>query len=175
MIDPVLQPGEYQALVLSYLADRDPAEVQSEFAGWLEAVVGEAGDRLRTRPAPGEWSALELLGHLVDAEVVAAGRYRWILAQEEPPLPGYDQDLWVARLHHNEADPEEMLALFRAVRRSNLELWRTTSGEERARVGIHAERGRESFDLTFRLTAGHGLLHLEQMRRTLAAAAAPES
>ena len=72
------------------------------------------------------------------------------------------------RLHHDDEDPEEMLALFRALRRSHLELWARTSPSDRARVGIHSERGPESFDQSFRLIAGHGLLHLGQMRRTLA-------
>ena len=38
---------------------------------------------------------IECLAHAVDAEVVMSARYRWILAHDEPPLIGYDQDLWV--------------------------------------------------------------------------------
>jgi hypothetical protein len=34
-------------------------------------------------------------------------------------------------------------------------------------VGIHSERGPESYELSFRLLAGHDLFHLGQMRRTL--------
>jgi hypothetical protein len=34
-------------------------------------------------------------------------------------------------------------------------------------VGIHAERGRESFDLLFRMLAGHDRFHLAQARRAL--------
>jgi hypothetical protein len=34
-------------------------------------------------------------------------------------------------------------------------------------VGIHEERGPESFDLTFRLIAGHDRNHLRQARRIL--------
>src|SRR5438445_346955 len=33
-------------------------------------------------PAPDEWSVLELLGHLVDAEIVMSGRYRWVLSDD---------------------------------------------------------------------------------------------
>src|SRR6266542_4257051 len=136
------------------------------------AVVEEAGPHLRTRPAPGEWSVLEVLGHILDAEIALAGRYRWILAQDEPILIGYDQDRWVERLHSQDDDPEEMLALFRALRSSHLRLWAGASESDRARLSIHSERGPESFDLSFRLMAGHGLYHLGQMRRTLAQVAA---
>jgi hypothetical protein len=36
-------------------------------------------------------------------------------------------------------------------------------------VGIHAERGPESYDLTFRMLAGHDRFHLEQARRAISA------
>ena len=41
--------------------------------------------------------------------------------------------------------------------------------EDRARYGVHAERGPESYELTFRLIAGHDRFHLAQAGRTLAA------
>jgi len=169
-VDPVGEADAYRAMLLGVLGDRDPAQTQAELPDQLAALLEGAGPHLRTRPAPGEWSALEVLGHILDAEVAYAGRYRWILAQDEPPLVGYDQDRWVERLRHQEGDPEEMLALFSVLRRSHLQLWERTSASERARIGIHTERGPESLDLSFRLIAGHGLFHLGQMRRTLAQA-----
>jgi uncharacterized damage-inducible protein DinB len=162
-------------MLLGVLGDRDPAEAQAGLPDQLAAVLEEAGPRLRTRPAPAEWSVLEVFDHILDAEIAYAGRYRWTLAQDEPPLIGYDQDRWVERLHSQDEDPIEMLALFGALRRSNLQLWARTSSSDRARVGIHTERGPESLDLSFRLIAGHGLFHLGQMRRTLAQVGAAAS
>jgi hypothetical protein len=167
-VDPVAQAAEYQSMLTGLVGDRDPAEIQEGTPGALERLVEGAGPHLRTRPGEEEWSVLELLGHLVDAEIVCAGRYRWILAHDEPPLMAYDQDLWVDRLRHNEDDPKELLEIFRALRRANLELWRRTSERERGRAGIHSERGPESLELTFRLLAGHDRFHLAQMERTLA-------
>jgi DinB superfamily len=169
-VDPVNQADAYRSMLLGVLGDRDPARTQAEFPGQLRAVVEEAGPHLRTRPGPGEWSVIELLGHFLDAEIVMAARYRWILTEDEPTLVGYDQDRWVQGLNHQEGDPADMLALFEALRASNLRLWAGTSEADRARVGLHTERGPESLELTFRLTAGHGLFHLGQMRRTIAAA-----
>ena len=167
-VDPVAEAEGYRRMLLGVLGDRDPAQTQADLADQLEEVVKEAGPRLRTRPIPGEWSVMELLAHILDAEIVLAGRYRWILAQDEPPLIGYDQDLWVERLHRSGEDPKEMLAMLRILKRSHIALWTRTSPSDRARVGIHSERGPESFDLSFRLMSGHGLFHLGQMRRTLA-------
>jgi hypothetical protein len=39
-------------------------------------------------------------------------------------------------------------------------------------VGLHAERGPESFDLLFRMIAGHDRFHLAQARRALDVVAA---
>jgi hypothetical protein len=166
--DPVAQPTEYQALLLRYLGDQDPSEIQRRTPDAAAGLVSEAGDLLRTRPEEREWSVLELVGHLHDAELVSGARYRWILAQDRPSLIGYDQDLWVDRLGHNQGDPDSLLAMFRAIRTANLELWAGTTQEQRDRVGMHVERGAESFDLMFRMLGGHDLFHIEQMNRTLA-------
>jgi hypothetical protein len=157
----------YQDRLLSLLGQDDPAEVAQATPSAVQSLVREAGPDLQRRPAPGEWSVLELLGHLVDAEIVVSGRYRWTISQDEPPLLGYDQDLWVARLRHNEARPEELLAVFSTLRTANLRLWRGSTAEDRDRVAVHAERGPESYGLMFRMLAGHDRFHLNQMRETL--------
>ena len=163
--DPVSDPQGYQQALLSFLGEDDPAVAQAQTAAALREIVEQADDDLRTRPAPHEWSALEAIAHIVQAEIVYSGRYRWIVAHDAPPLIGYDQDLWVDRLHANQDDPAVLLGVFDALRRSNLDLWSRATDEERARVGMHGERGPESFDLSFRLIAGHDRLHGEQARR----------
>ena len=85
----------------------------------------------------------------------------------EPDLIGYDQAAWVSSLRHRDDDPERLLALFEALRAANLELWERTPLDERARVGLHRERGPESFDLSFRLIAGHDRVHVAQARAAL--------
>lgn len=165
--DPVADPRGYQEHLLSLLADDDPATAQESTPAELRELIAEAGRELRTRPEASEWSVLECVAHIVDAELVASGRYRWILSHDEPDLPGYDQDLWVDRLHQPSEGPDELLTLFDALRRANLALWRRTPVEDRDRFGIHRERGPESFALTFQLIAGHDRFHIGQARRTL--------
>lgn len=165
--DPITSPSAYQQLLLAALGDDDPATAQATTPAVFRALVTEAGAHLRVRPEPTEWSVLECIDHLVDGELVVSTRYRWILAEEAPDIVGYDQDLWVARVHTDE-DPETLLLLFEALRRSNLELWARTPAQDRHRFGRHRERGEESYDLTFRMAAGHDRVHLEQARRALA-------
>jgi hypothetical protein len=168
--DPVREVEAYRQSLLAALGGDDPAEAQAQAPSALRALVRDAGPQLRTRPEPGEWSALECLGHITDGELVVAGRYRWILAHDEPEIIGYDQVLWVDRLRHQDDDVDHLLDLFEALRAANLELWSRISPEDRARVGLHRERGPESLELTFRLAAGHDRIHLAQARRALDAA-----
>jgi hypothetical protein len=165
--DRVAQATAYQQMLIGLVGADDPLAIQSATPDAWRALLGEAGPDLRRRPAHAEWSVVELLGHATDAELVVSGRYRWILAHDRPAIAGYDQDLWVSRLGHQDDDPDALMALYTALRTANLALWRRTPVDERSRVGIHAERGPESYELTFRMVAGHDRFHLDQARRTL--------
>jgi len=167
-VDPVAQAAEYQQLLLGLLGADDPADVQSRTTDELRRLIGAAGDSVRVRPEPKEWSVLECAAHIVDAEIVYSGRYRWILSHDKPDLPGYDQDLWVDSLHASGQDgPEELFAIFEPLRTANLALWQRTPIEQRSRYGMHRERGPESYELSFKIIAGHDRFHLDQARRTL--------
>jgi DinB superfamily len=166
--DPVSEAAAYQRLLLGELGDDDPADVQAATPGHLRRLVAEAGDHLRAAPSPGEWSVLECIGHILDAEMVGTVRYRWILSEDRPDIVGYDQALWAEHQRHAEADPELMLSTLEALRAANLDLWRRSTADQRARIGLHRERGEESYELTFRLIAGHDRLHTAQARRALA-------
>jgi len=158
----------YQQSLLAALGDDDPAVAQAATPAILRELIAEAGPDLRTRPEPAEWSAVELIGHMVDAELASSARYRWILAQDEPDLMPYDQDAWADRLHSTNELVEDLLPVFDALRAANLRLWAGASAADRARVGQHLERGPESYDLTFRLLAGHDRVHVAQARAGLA-------
>jgi hypothetical protein len=166
--DPITDAAGYQQHLLGLLGDDDPASVQASTPAALRRLVEQAGSDLTVHPEPGEWSVLECIGHIVDAEIVMSGRYRWVLAHDEPTLIGYDQDLWVQRLHQDD-DLEQLLDLFDALRLANVTLWARTPKELRSRVGMHQERGPESYDLAFRMIAGHDRFHTAQAERALAA------
>jgi hypothetical protein len=167
--DPIADAAADQRMLVAALGDDDPAEVQAEGPADARAMIERAGDAVRIRPAAREWSPLLCLAHIADAEVVMTARYRWVLAEDEPELIGYDQDRWADRLHGDD-DPDDLLRLFAALRAGNVKLWRASSPLDRARAGIHRERGPESFDLMFRMLAGHDRVHLAQAQRAIDAA-----
>ena len=167
--DPIQSPDGYRRMLLGYLADDDPARVQATTVARLRELVAESGPDLRTRPEPTEWSVIECIGHLTDSEVVTSARVRWILAEDEPQIIGYDQDLWVDGLHHDRDDPEALIGLFDALRSANLALLATRPAADLERFGRHNERGPESYGLMIRLTAGHDRFHVAQAERALTA------
>ena len=85
----------YREAVIALIGQRDPLDVLSELPEWLRQKLRNLDDaRLRKPGAPGKWSVIEVVAHLNDAELVHGYRTRMIVAEREPPLPGYDQDGW---------------------------------------------------------------------------------
>ena len=164
--DPPDQIKLYTAALLETLGDRDPLEVMRAMPAALrEAIAGVSPEQLATPEKPGKWSMRQVVQHLSDSELVGGFRFRMVLAHERPALAGYDQDLWVERLHGDDVDLEAALAEFTAVRRANLRLLERATPEDRERVGVHSERGEESLGHLMRLYAAHDLIHLRQLAR----------
>ena len=169
LIDPMEAAEAYRRQLLDLLGPDDPAVAQSATVDRMRELAARAGDDIRTRPEPGEWSVVECLGHLVDSELTTAARVRWIIAEDEPDIVAYDQALWVDRLRHGDDDPDDLIGLFEALRTANLRLWAARPIVDRSRVGLHRERGPESYEMIVRLAAGHDRLHIAQAERALAA------
>ena len=55
-------------------------------------VAGLDDERIRRRPAPGEWAVIEVVAHVADVDERAHARLRRILAEDNPFLPAFDQD-----------------------------------------------------------------------------------
>lgn len=160
------QATAYVSAILELLGDREPLTVLRDMPSSLSrAISGLSPKQLRTPERPGKWSIAQVLQHLADSEIVLGWRYRLIIAQDRPPLTGYDQDLWADRLHYEQANPLEALELFGVLRRANLRVLERLAPADLLRVGVHTERGEESIGHLLKLEAGHDLLHLRQIDR----------
>ncbi len=156
----------YTAAIIDLLGSQKPLDVMQATEKALEdAVSGMTRQDIARPEAKGKWSALQVLQHLADSELVWGYRLRMILAHDRPAITGYDQDLWADRLHYGEADPAQAIREFGVLRRANLKVLKRASADDLKRVGVHAERGEESLEHLIRLLAGHDILHLRQIAR----------
>jgi len=156
----------YVAAILELLGDQDPLAVLRETPNQLERFIQTTPRHVLARPeAPGKWSMGQVLAHLADADLVWGWRLRLILAQDRPPLTGYDQDSWADRLGYADIDPRDAVATFSILRKGNLRLIDRAAPEDLQRVGIHVERGEESLAHQLKLYAGHDILQLNQLQR----------
>jgi len=158
----------YIAAVLSLLGDRDPIQVLSDTPDAVrQAFAGRSDEEIRRPERPGKWSAIEVVQHLADSDLVWAYRMHQVAAEDRPRLTGFDQDLWATQLGYRSVNVEHALAQFETMRSVNLLFLGRLPPDAFARVGVHSERGDESLDHMVRLYAGHDLAHLRQLDRIL--------
>src|SRR4026209_874131 len=82
-----------------------------------EALVGAKDAELDARPAPGKWSAREIVHHLADSEMTSAIRLRLLLAEEHAAIRPYDQEEFARKLYYDRPIAASLQA-FQAARTS---------------------------------------------------------
>ena len=135
-------------------------------AALAEALTAIGNGHLSTPPAPGKWSAAEILCHLADCELVFGFRLRQTLAEEGPTIQPFDQEKWAAAYRGVAAG--HALEVFAALRGWNLRLLENALPAAAARPTFHPERGAMTFQTIVETMAGHDLNHLGQFRRLAA-------
>lgn len=124
------------------------------------------------RPAPGKWSAHEVVVHCADSEANSHGRIRYLLCEKDPLIVGYDQDVWARTLDYHAHPADLALATVDAVRANTAALLRTLPAEAWTRAGRHTESGAYSSEQWMRSYAEHLHVHARQIDRNVAAFAA---
>jgi len=125
--------------------DEDSAFTLADDAATLARIVRTvSADRLRSVRF-GEWTAVEVMGHLADSAEIFAERVRRCIEEDRPALASFDQDALAKERRNGERDPME---LSRRVSAANATIVRLLMDEDaRSRPGIHSEYGE--------LDAGH--------------------
>jgi hypothetical protein len=135
------------------------AETANKITEYLEVIDPNQGKE----PAPGKWSAAEIVCHLADCEIVFGFRLRQTLAEDEPTIEPFDQDKW-AKMYKG-APANLALETFSAMRKWNLRLIKASLPAAANRKMTHPERGTMTFKTIVETMAGHDLNHLGQLRK----------
>lgn len=152
--------AERTVLIDQYAAG--PARLRAALA----TVPREA---LQWRPAPGEWSAHEVVVHCADSESHSYCRVRLLLAEPDPVIVGYDEARWARDFDYHALPLDPALATVEAVRGNTVPLLRRLPDAAWERVGRHTESGRYGMLDWLRVYADHLEGHARQIEGNVAA------
>jgi hypothetical protein len=148
-----------------------PATIADLLAASSTTVVAELealGAHGGWRPAAGEWSANECVGHLIEAERRGfAGRIRTILGADRPDIPP-DLEAWdppavaEARQDHRKS-AAALAAEFAELRLDGIALVRGLTNADLARAGRHPHVGELRVDELLGEWVHHDRNHVRQM------------
>ena len=153
---------------------RTPEQVVAVLAATgprLAAVALRPG--LDEPPAPGEWSAGEVVAHLWSCDVVWGGCLRRILAEDVPTIRAVNPRTWLERTDHRERGFAQHLTALHASRADLLDVLRGLGPADwdRRSVVVGAGRPVERTVLSYAVwLATHERPHLRQVERAVHAA-----
>jgi hypothetical protein len=161
------QPGEYRDYTIAYIelvpSDGLIARHLETNAERFEALLLAYPAQQLTKPhAPGEWTPLDILLHVLDNERVFAYRALCIARGEAANLPGFEQDEYAALARANDRALDDLLAEYRAVRSASIALVRSFDEDAIDRRGTIDGHTVSVRALTY-IIAGHELYHLRSI------------
>lgn len=133
---------------------------------WTRLVEALPADLLAAPPAPGQWSALECLHHLVAAEAVFNYRLTSFLEREGRQFPAYDPDAPENRYDPNQP-ATELAEAFTQQRAVSLEQISRLTSADLNRKAIHGQLGPVTLREMIHEWAAHDLNHTIQAERAL--------
>jgi hypothetical protein len=160
-------PGEYDPFYQGYLDHAPEGDVLILLERQLEETLETLGELMdeeaRFRYAPGKWSVKEVIGHLADAERVLSYRALRFSRDDPTPLPGFEEEDYVASSVYDERPLQDVMAEFAAARASSVALFRSLTPDMTTRRGVANEA-----EITVRALAwiilGHERHHLAVLR-----------
>jgi hypothetical protein len=154
----------------------DRALTRAQLIDELAAIPARLSDMLASRTpdamlrgSTDEWSPMQVLRHLRDATQVYGMRFKWMILNDDPFLPNYDEDRWAADSPDGPEDVGAMLLEVAAYRAETVRLLRALSDAGWSRTGRHEVMGTVVLEPYVRHQLAHEEMHLNQLERALAA------
>ncbi|HEX8117233.1 MAG TPA: DinB family protein [Pyrinomonadaceae bacterium] len=149
---------------VSLVPDADLLEtLERQGAETLALLRGLTEERGAHRYEPGKWSVKQRVGHLNDTERLFAYRVLAISRGDAQPLPGMEQDEWMAAVDFDARTLADLADEFEAVRAATLHLLRHLSPEAWARRGT-ANGNEVTVRALAYIIAGHEAHHVRVLR-----------
>lgn len=107
-----------------------------------QGIVGLTKEELNSFPVPGTWSIQQIIGHLMDSDLIGGDRIKRIIAEDNPLILAYNETRFAERLMYDKLDPAAACDLVARNRVVMAGLLRALPDEVYARTGVHNERGK---------------------------------
>jgi FMN phosphatase YigB (HAD superfamily) len=116
-----------------------------------------------------EWAPVEIVCHLRDVEAeVNLPRVRTILNDLDPHLSSFDTDLWAEEREYICQSGPDALAAYIEGRQETISILEAIDAEDWSRPARHSLFGPTTLIEVMNIAAEHDLIHLAQLRSTLA-------
>lgn len=109
--------------------------------------------------ATGKWTLKELIQHIIDTERVFCYRALSFARNDQTPLPGFDQDVFVVNAAANNRDYYDLLDEMKVLRKSSIQLFKSFSKEALLRIGVASDNNMSVRALGY-LFSGHQIHHI---------------
>lgn len=161
------ETDEYASYYGKYVSLIDDDDIVAVLESQLDATVaclrGLSEEQGNYAYEPGKWSIKQLVGHINDAERIFAYRTLRIARGDQTPLPGFEQDDYIAGANFDALTLAELTTEFELIRRSNLALFKQFSDEVWVRRGTASDNPISVRALVY-IIAGHEAHHMNILR-----------
>ena len=126
--------------------DRSIIDQFEPAGGKLRRAIGELEKKeLLWVPAPGagigRWSIQQVVLHLMDDELIWTSRMKNVIAEENPPIAGFDESRFASRLFYEEQDAQMAVEILQLNRRQFSSVLRNLPEAAFQRTGQHVDLG----------------------------------
>jgi len=145
--------------------DRALIEQYARGAGLVaESIKGLSREDFLATPVPGTWSIQQIVIHLMDSDLIASDRMKRVIAEENPPIIGYNEAAFAQKLHYDKLDPVVAADIFRKNRELTAVILKNLPESAFDRAGTHNERGKVSLKELLAIYVQHLEHHLGFLR-----------
>ncbi|TSA21141.1 MAG: hypothetical protein D4R69_03705 [Actinomycetales bacterium] len=124
---------------------------------------------LAKTPIAGEWSAAFVLHHMCDGDLHFATRYLYNLAEDNPEISPFNEDIYPDRINYAKRDPLASLAAIEGIFQAVKNILAIVPEGDWLRTSVHAERGVITLAGIVSIAAGHSKAHANQLRTVIEA------
>jgi len=167
---PRPEPSEHSPAVADYLAlvpGGDILPVLTAQPAALVSLVGALGDaEALVHHAPYTWSIKQVVGHMVDCDTVFGYRALRLARNDKTPLPGFDENAYMAAIDFDRLPLAELVEQFQLTRRAHLLMLRHLSPAAWSHTGTVNDHPFSVRAVAY-VMAGHAQHHLNILAKRL--------